>query len=352
MNDVKISVIMPVYKVEKFIRKCLDSLLAQTLTEWELFAVDDGSTDKSGAICDEYAAKDSRITVIHKENGGAPSARNAAIPKAQGEYLYFMDSDDWAEPNMFEEMYALAKKHNAQLVVAGYYIETYFSDTKFYSQEQSLPSRVFENQKDFRNYAYKMFDKNLLYVPWNKLFLREYVVNNGITFKNTFWDDFPFNLDVIKDVERVVLTENKYYHFMRARKESETAKYRPDMYEKREEEHVWMLTLYKYWGHEDEKSREMIHRRYIERVIGCIENVTNDACMLSVKEKKERIKMMINAKPTRVALKYAKPNTLMMRIMLFPVKIKSIELTYLEGKIISKVKSSNIRLFAKLKANR
>lgn len=352
MNDVKISVIMPVYKVEKFIRKCLDSLLAQTLTEWELFAVDDGSTDKSGAICDEYAARDSRITVIHKENGGAPSARNAAIPKAQGEYLYFMDSDDWAEPNMFEEMYALAKEHNAQLVVAGYYIETYFSDTKFYSQEQSLPSRVFETQKDFRDYAYKMFDKNLLYVPWNKLFLRKYVVDNGITFKNTFWDDFPFNLDVIKDVERVVLTENKYYHFMRARKESETAKYRPDMYEKREEEHVWMLTLYKYWGHEDEKSREMIHRRYIERVIGCIENVTNDACTLSVKEKKERIKMMINAKPTRIALKYAKPNTLMMRIMLFPVKIKSIELTYLEGKIISKVKSSNIRLFAKLKANR
>lgn len=352
MNDVKISVIMPVYKVEKFIRKCLDSLLAQTLTEWELFAVDDGSTDKSGAICDDYAARDSRITVIHKENGGAPSARNAAIPKAQGEYLYFMDSDDWAEPNMFEEMYALAKEHDAQLVVAGYYIETYFSDTKFYSQEQSLPSRVFENQKDFRDYAYKMFDKNLLYVPWNKLFLREYVVNNGITFKNTFWDDFPFNLDVIKDVERVVLTENKYYHFMRARKESETAKYRPDMYEKREEEHLWMLTLYKYWGHEDEKSREMIHRRYIERVIGCIENVTNNACTLSVKEKKERIKMMINAKPTRVALKYAKPNTLMMRFMLFPVRIKSTGLTYLEGKIISKVKSSNIRLFAKLKANR
>lgn len=352
MNNVKISVIMPVYKVEKFIRKCLDSLLAQTFTQWELIAVDDGSTDKSGEICDEYAARDSRITVIHKENGGAPSARNAAIPLSRGEYLYFMDSDDWAEPNMFEEMYALAKKHNAQLVVSGYYIETYFSDTKFYSQEQSLPSRVFETQQAFRDYAYKMFDKNLLYAPWNKLFLREYVIENEITFKNTFWDDFPFNLDVIKDVERVVLTENKYYHFMRARKESETAKYRPEMYEKREEEHVWMLTLYKYWGHEDEKSREMIHRRYIERVIGCIENVTNEACNLTKKEKRARIKMMINAKPTRVALKYAKPNTAMMKLMLFPVRLKSVTLTYLEGRIISGVKSGNIKLFAFLKANR
>ncbi len=352
MNDVKISVIMPVYKVENYIRKCLDSLLAQTLADWELFAVDDGSTDQSGAICDEYAAKDSRITVIHQENGGAPSARNAAIPKARGEYLYFMDADDWAEPNMLEEMYALAKKSNAQLVVAGYYIETYFSDTEFYSQSQSLPSREFKNQNEFRDYAYKMFDKNLLYAPWNKLFLREYVVDNEITFKNTFWDDFPFNLDVIKDVERVVLTENKYYHFIRARKESETARYRPNMYEKREEEHVWMLTLYKYWNHEDENSREMIHRRYIERVIGCIENVTNEACTLSVKEKKERIKAMINAKPTRIALEYARPNTLMMRIMLLPIRIKSTNLTYLEGKIISGVKLSNIKLFARLKANR
>ena len=352
MDDVKISVIMPVYKVEKFIRKCIDSLLAQTLTEWELIAVDDGSPDNSGVICDENAAKDSRITVIHKKNGGAPSARNAAIPKARGEYLYFMDSDDWTESNMFEEMYSLAKKHNAQLVVSGYYIETYFSETKFYLQEQSLPSRVFETQKDFRDYAYKMFDKNLLYAPWNKLFLRSYVIDNEITFKNTFWDDFPFNLDVIKDIERVVLTENKYYHFMRARKESETAKYRPDMYKKREEEHVWMLTLYKYWGHEDAKSLEMIHRRYIERVVGCIENVTNEACTFSVKEKKAQIKMMINAKPTRIALKYAKPNTLMMKLMLIPIRIRSTEITYLEGKLISRVKDGNIKLFAKLKANR
>lgn len=352
MSDVKISVIMPVYKVEKFIGKCIDSLLGQTFTEWELIAVDDGSPDSSGKICDEYAEKDSRITVIHKENGGAPSARNAAIPKARGEYLYFMDSDDWAEPNMFEEMYKLARENNAQLVVSGYYIETYFNDTEYYSQEQALPSRIFKNKDEFRDYAYKMFDKNLLYAPWNKLFLREYVVDNEIRFKNTFWDDFPFNLDVIKDVERVVLTENKYYHFIRARKDSETAKYRPDMYEKREEEHVWMITLYKYWGINDEKSREMIHRRYIERVIGCVENVTNENCPLSFKEKKERISLMINSKATRLALKYAKPRSFMMKLMLLPVRMKSVPLTYLEGKLISMVKSSNIKLFATLKANR
>ena len=352
MSDIKITAIMPVYNVENFIGKCIESLQNQTLTEWELIAVDDGSPDNSGAICDEYAKKDSRITVIHKENGGAPSARNAAIPKARGEYLYFVDSDDWAEPTMFEDMYNSAKKNNAQLVVAGYYIDTYYSDTEFYTQKQCLPSKEFSSQREFREYAHKMFDKNLLYTPWNKLFERKYIMDNDIRFKNTFWDDFPFNLDVVRDVERVVLMEEKYYHFMRARADSETAKYRSDMYEKREEEHGWMLDLYKHWSVNSHESREMINRRYIERVIGCIENVTNSACTLSFKEKIQEIKNIITSENVKTALKYAKPNSLVMKIMLIPVRLKSSFLTYLEGAFISKVKSGNVKLFAKLKANR
>lgn len=352
MSDVKISAIMPVYKVEKFIGKCIESLQAQTLTEWELFAVDDGSPDNSGAICDEYAKNDSRITVIHKENGGAPSARNTAIPKAKGEYLYFVDSDDWAEPTMFEDMYKAAKENDAQLVVAGYYIDTYYSDTEYYTQEQTLPTKVFSSQREFREYAHNMFDKNLLYTPWNKLFSRKYIMDNDIRFKNTFWDDFPFNLDVVRDVERVVLMEDKYYHFMRARAESETAKYRRDMYDKREEEHGWMLDLYKHWGVDSAESQEMIQRRYIERIVGCVENVTNSACTLSTKEKKAEIKAMLNSERTRTALKLAKPNSTVMKIMLIPYKMKSTALVYLESTVISKVKSGNVELFAKLKANR
>lgn len=352
MSSIKITAIMPVYNVENYIGKCIESLQKQTLTEWELIAVDDGSPDNSGAICDEYAKKDSRITVIHKENGGAPSARNTAIPKARGEYLYFVDSDDWAEPTMFEDMYNSAKKNNAQLVVAGFFIDTYHSDTEFYTQKQALPTQEFKSQREFREYAHKMFDKNLLYTPWNKLFERKYIMDNNIRFKNTFWDDFPFNLDIVRDVERVVLLEDCYYHFMRARADSETAKYRSDMYEKREEEHGWMLDLYKYWNVTSEDSREMIYRRYIERVIGCIENVTNSACTLTFREKMQEINDMITSEQVRKALKIAKPNSLVMKIMLIPIKLKFTFLTYLEGTFISKVKSGNVKLFAKLKANR
>ncbi len=351
MENIKISIIMPVYGVEKFVGKAIESLQAQTLTEWELFAVDDGTKDRSGIICDEYAAKDDRIIVIHKENGGAPSARNVAIPQAKGKYMYFMDSDDWAEPTMLEDMYNLAEEHGAQYVVTGYFIDTYHSDTEYTTQELSQPDAVYDRD-EFRKNAYRLFDTNLLYTPWNKLFLSSYILENGLLFPDTFWDDFPFNLSVIRGVEKVVVSSKKYYHFMRARAESETAKYRPEMYDKREEEHGWLIDLYKEWGIDDECSREFMARRYIERFIGCVENVTNPGCTLSFKEKRAEIKKMLKNPNVRWALKTAKANSLYMKIMLIPYKMRSTLLIYLESMVITLVKRKFIKLFATLKAGR
>lgn len=348
----KISVIMPVYKVEEYVGKAIESIQAQTYDNWELFAVDDGSPDNSGAICDEYAAKDSRIKVIHKENGGAPSARNVAIDQATGDYFYFMDSDDWAEPDMLKDMLGLALEHKAQLVVAGYYIDTYYSETEKFTQEQVVPAAVYKDQRDFRENAYKLFDQNLLYTPWNKLYDAQYIKENKLYFPSTLWDDFPFNLSVVKDIEKVVVTDKKYYHFIRKRAESETAKYQKTMYEKREEEHGWMLDLYKYWQVDSEASMEFVARRYVERVIGCVENVTNKNCTLSGKEKRAEIKKMISKDTVRHALKIAKPRSTYMKIMLLPVKWNSATLAYLEGLVISRTKRGNTKMYAKLKAGR
>lgn len=124
-GKIKISVIMPVYKVEDFVGKTIESVLNQSLTEIEFFAIDDGSPDSSGKICDDYAKKDSRLKVIHKANGGAPDARNTAIELARGKYMYFIDSDDWIEKDYLEKMYELAEKNNADLVITGFYMEYY-----------------------------------------------------------------------------------------------------------------------------------------------------------------------------------------------------------------------------------
>ncbi len=352
MAEVKVSVIMPVYGVEEYVGAAIESIQKQTFTDWEMFAVDDGTPDKSGEICDRYAENDSRIHVIHKENGGAPSARNVAIDKAVGKYFYFMDSDDVAEPTMLADMVAAAEAHDAQLVVSGYYIDTYYSDTEKYTQEQGVEGKIYASQREFREDAYRLFDQNLLYTPWNKLYSGDYIRENKLYFPNTFWDDFPFNLSVLRDVERVAVISGKYYHFIRKRAESETTKYRSDMYAKREEEHGWMLDLYRHWNVDDANSREFLARRYIERVIGCVENVTSKSCTLSSAEKRAEIKRIISDEKVQALLPVMRPQSSYMKLMLIPVKMQSAFLTYLEGCFISKVKSGNVKLFASLKAKR
>ena len=115
----KVSIIVPIYNVEKYLGKCVDSILAQTFTDYELFLVDDGSPDNCGAICDRYAEKDGRIKVIHKENGGLSDARNVAIDVASGEYLSFIDSDDYIDPDMIASMYDALIDTDSDMAVCG-----------------------------------------------------------------------------------------------------------------------------------------------------------------------------------------------------------------------------------------
>lgn len=118
-----ISVIVPVYKAEKYLHRCVDSILAQSYTDFELLLINDGSPDNCGAICDEYAIKDSRVRVFHKENGGASTARNLGLDEARGEWITFVDSDDWIESNMYEEMICAAQQYSVDAVYCDMVLE-------------------------------------------------------------------------------------------------------------------------------------------------------------------------------------------------------------------------------------
>lgn len=343
---------MPVYGVEKYLRKAMDSVLQQTLTDFEFYAVDDGSPDGCGRILDEYAAKDTRVRVIHKENGGAPSARNTAIEKAQGEYLYFMDSDDWAEPKMLEDMVREADRHQAELVVTGFYIDTYYADDKKVVESCTWKDRVYESANAFHAEAHELFDRSLLYTPWNKLYRRSYIMERGIRFPNTFRDDMPFNLWVLSDVSRVVVMSRQYYHFLKARQESETARYRSDLFDKREQEHEWMLGLYEHWHYMSAPAREMLARRYMERLLGCVENVTSRACKASPKEKRRLLQKMICRERVQTEMRLTRPHSVLMRIFLWPVGHGYVHVAYWMGTFISVVKQHNTKLFSTIKAHR
>ena len=116
----KISIIIPVYKVEEYLNRCLDSIIIQTFTDWECILIDDGTPDISGKICDEYVSKDNRFIVIHQENAGVSAARNAGLDIARGEYITFVDSDDWVEPNFLEEQYKDIVSDDYDVCICGF----------------------------------------------------------------------------------------------------------------------------------------------------------------------------------------------------------------------------------------
>ena len=143
MKDItpKISIISPVYNAERYIVKCLDSILVQTFQDWELILVDDGSSDKSGVICDEYAARDSRVIVIHKDNGGVGAARQTGLDAVTGEYVIHADPDDWVEPTMLQELYAKAVAEAADVVIFDYYVDTKKKTSLVKQQPASLDAK-------------------------------------------------------------------------------------------------------------------------------------------------------------------------------------------------------------------
>ena len=176
---VKVSVIIPVYNVEKYLGDCLDSLLLQTLREIEIICVDDGATDSSPRILDEYARKDSRLKVIHQKNAGAGAARNQGVAQARGEYIGFVDSDDVVYPTMYEELYRKASSSRADMVITGE-VETAAGDPiQFPIENFKKASKVLELDR-FNAVDYPSIIKNVFL--WNRIYRR------------TFWLEHRFQI--------------------------------------------------------------------------------------------------------------------------------------------------------------
>lgn len=203
----KISIIVPVYKVEKYLRRCVDSILNQTFTDFECILVDDGSPDRCGEICDEYAKADKRIKVIHKENGGLSDARNAGIDTARGEYLGFVDSDDWIHPNMYEILYKAITKNDVKLSACAYK-ET---DVKEIFEEIFTSEIEIYNGMDFlmTNYVTAV-------VAWNKLYHRSLFNELRYPFGKIHEDEFTTYKMLYESGNIAYCSKKLYYYFINA----------------------------------------------------------------------------------------------------------------------------------------
>lgn len=168
-EKIRLSVIVPVYNVEKYLRECIDSILTQDIDEMEVILVDDRSTDRSGGICDEYAEKDNRVTVIHKENGGCSAARNAGLDIAQGEYITFVDSDDYLLPDTYRlNVEYMEKHHEVDCLQFPTVYDERIIFTRKYKRENK--ARTFVGNEIFLNW---WSGKTINHFVWNKIYKRE-----------------------------------------------------------------------------------------------------------------------------------------------------------------------------------
>lgn len=208
MESPKISVIVPVYKAENYLHKCVDSLLSQTFTDFEIILVDDGSPDRSGELCDSYAKKDSRIRVIHKENGGVSSARQCGMDNARGEYTIHADPDDWVERDMLEELYRKAKEDNADMVICDFY--------QMFPYKQVCTCQC-PSSLDARNVLRDLFQR-LHGSCCNKLVRRACYNKYEIKFpkKLNICEDFFVNAALLKHPIKVSYVNKAFYHYDRS----------------------------------------------------------------------------------------------------------------------------------------
>ena len=203
----KISIITPVYNVENYIHRCIDSILGQTFSDFELILVDDGSPDDCGAICEEYAAKDGRIRVIHQENRGQAAARNRALDMARGEYIAFVDSDDWVHPQFLEILYRNAREKQADVSVCGHRKVT--EAVPF--QEVGLAADVLSGG-DFVRMGLTGQIQNRVWLLWDKLFRAECFADIRMP-EGRINEDNATVYRVLYEAERVAFCDEALYFY-------------------------------------------------------------------------------------------------------------------------------------------
>lgn len=242
-NQPKISVIVPVYNVEKYLRRCIDSILEQTFTDFEVLLIDDGSTDTSGNICDEYAEKDERVRVFHKKNGGVSSARNIGLDNARGEWICFADSDDYVGKNWLKKF---SNNFAFDIVIQSFYATNWFGNQSEIFIE--MPFLKGFTPDDFRELYMQLYKKWNIGFIWCRAFKRSIIVQHSIRFNINYSlrEDELFIFQYMKYIHNFSSCSNGCYHYLA-----------PD-YDKKYQNDISVLTKLKFMNEIIESKKEVI----------------------------------------------------------------------------------------------
>ena len=340
----KVSIIMPIYNVAEQLEKAIQCALKQTYTNIEIILVDDGSTDGSGALCDQYRLKDSRIIVIHQKNAGSGFARNAGLDQATGQYIYFADPDDYFEANLIEETVAKATESSADIVVFGYFDEVVDKEGKVTTTEK-LPKLIGRlEQEAFRD---NFRDHYALspYALWNKLFNHAFLKQHNCRFTNQkVGQDALFNQRAGFDAATIYYQPKAYYHYV-FREGSAVNRYRKERffyeYTIANQFEEWMV----YWKKE-EKYHDLVNQHYWGALYLELSNLAWEDCPLTGPEKEEHIEALMENSKIKQAISeietekekntFVKILILLLRYEKYAAAIKVMQLRVTVGKKFQK----------------
>jgi len=314
-NKPKVSIIVPVYNVENYLARCLDSLINQSFNDIEIICINDGSTDRSLDILKEYEIKDSRVKIIDKENSGVSNCRNKGINLVNGEYIVFVDSDDWINIDMLKTMYNKATENNSDIVMCSYMRE-FINHSK--EKVFDLPKEVVYEKEEIKNKLHrKLFgpiDSELgnpegldaLGTIWAKLYRTSIIKDNNIEFIDLKEigsnEDSLFNIFAFKYINKITFINKPFYHYWRGNPNSLTSRYNPNL---KKQWNVLFEYMYKFI---DENNLDASFYKALEnRICMCVLGLGLNECSklnkLPLTKKIKNIKSILNEKLIKNAYK-------------------------------------------------
>ena len=312
MNNIKVSVIVPIYNAEKYIKKCVESILNQSLKEIELILVNDGSTDASYSICQTYAEKDKRIVLLDQVNAGVSVARNNGLNVAKGKYIEFVDADDYIESNTIEILYKRAVKSNSDTVIFG--IKNVYSDNESFTDVKDEDYTLTEFLKHYGEYI----SNAIIGATWNKLYRRELIEGVRFIEGKRYNEDLFFNLDALKKCKIISLHQGVHYNYIH-NADSVTSKYIENLFEIYAESNKKAIQFLKETSSYDINASAQ-SKRFVKQTIAAILMIlaNNDI----KKEKISKIKKIFNNDAVRQAVAKAIPSEKKEKILFFIIKHK------------------------------
>lgn len=224
----KYSVIIPVYNVENYLPRCIDSLLAQNYADLEILLIDNGSEDQSGQICEDYANQFANIAAYHIPNKGVGSARNFGLTKSKGEFIYFVDADDYLVGNLFSDVESQLDSQ-LDLLVFSYYNSIEKNLSEITRSAKILPAEGKKDKSDFIGLFQELWLTDMMYTVWNKIYRREFLEEHQIVFESyELGEDVRFNLNVYQHVNAVFFVKSAYYVYISGRVDSAMGQYHPN----------------------------------------------------------------------------------------------------------------------------